>query len=56
MYTIEDVANYVEQEGLGYSIESGLHGPDIKNRELRKLWMEAEKTLARISEILYDHV
>lgn len=50
--TDQDVADYVENEGLGYAIQYGTSGDDFQNEELKKLWKEAAVLLNKIDDIL----
>lgn len=52
---IKEVAEYVSSEGLGYSIESGISHIHIDDKELAKLWKDAEWNLAHINKILKKH-
>ena len=50
--SIQEVANYVEMEGLGYAVMSGLSARNIKDPELARQWRIAEKVLMAIQDIL----
>lgn len=53
IFSREEVAEIVEQEGLGYAILSYIDGNEIKDGDLSTLWKRAEAVLREIEEILY---
>ncbi len=50
--TLKEVASYVESEGLGYSIQSGLSWKDIEDKKLASLWKKADDIMSDIEDIL----
>jgi len=54
--TIQSVAEYVNSEGLGYAIQSGLSWKNIEDKQLAKYWRTAEDSLNEISNILEEYL
>lgn len=52
--TLREVADYVEDEGLGYAIEDGISPEDIEDVHLRIKWREADDAIKAIREMLPD--
>jgi hypothetical protein len=52
--TLESVAEYVNSEGLGYAIQSGLNWKDMEDKKLAKYWKIAENAMNEITNILGD--
>ena len=50
--TIEEVASIVDNEGMGYAIMDYMGADSIKDKELSKLWKEAQEVLSKIENIL----
>ena len=50
--TNEEVAYYVENEGLGYAITCGMSGNDIEDPVLKEKWKQAVKLLSEIENML----
>lgn len=50
--TNDEIKTYIENEGLGYSITSGISSNSIKDVKLRKLWKAAERALSEITDYL----
>ena len=50
--TIEEIGHVVENEGLGYAIQSYLSADDIQDTRLAELWQQAKDILDEIDEIL----
>lgn len=51
-YTLQEVADIVDTEGLGYAITDYTGSDSIEDEELSKLWKEAEEVLGKINKIL----
>lgn len=54
LYTNEDLAAVVDNEGLGYAVQHYLAAERIADPEVRKLWQEAADALDRLSERIPD--
>ena len=50
-YSIEDIANVISNEGLGYAIQSYLGWKDIEDKQLAKLWKQAADAMDKIEDI-----
>ena len=50
--TTEEVGNIVKSEGLGYAIQNYLGAEKIQDKELSKLWKEAELALNAVEKFL----
>lgn len=50
----EEVAEYADYNGLGFSVHRGLWPESIKDVHLRDLWQEASEILREIEEILNE--
>ena len=53
-YTIEQVRDIVESEGLGYAVEDYLDSRNIADPKLRDAWNRAETALRQIREMIDD--
>ena len=53
-YSIEEVADIVENEGLGYAVTDYINYKVIKDEKLAGLWLKAETALYEIQKVL-DH-
>lgn len=53
-YTVRDVSQYVNSEGLGYAVRYGLSADSIENPQLARLWVTARTALAGIERILAE--
>jgi hypothetical protein len=51
-YTIEQVANIVDSNGLDYAIMHYMKAESIKDDELRSAWNKAHGALSEIERIL----
>ena len=47
-YDLEFVAGIVEEEGLGYAIQSYLGANSIEDKELSKLWKQCQELMDEI--------
>ena len=54
--TIEEVADIVEGEGLGYAVTDYMNSDSIEDEELAKLWEEASIAMRKIQEILEPYM
>lgn len=52
--TDQDVADIVNNEGLGYAVQHYMGHENIKNPELASWWQKAKTSLDAIEEILGD--
>lgn len=50
--TTEEVGNIVKSEGLGYAIQNYLGAGKIQDKELSKLWKDAELALNAVEKYL----
>lgn len=50
--TNEEVAQIVENEGLGYAIQHYMDSSEFEDRELAAMWDEADTLLNKITEKL----
>lgn len=55
MTTGEEVAAYVDNNGLGYSIMHGLSPTNFEDKELARLWDVANEALAAVDGYLEQH-
>lgn len=53
--TIKEVAQRVENEGLGYTIQNYMSGKHIEDEKLSKLWDECQELMDKIEQILYPY-
>ena len=44
----------IENEGIGYAVQSYIDGDEFKDPETRKLWNEADKALSDLESYLDD--
>ena len=51
---LDDVANIVNSEGLGYAIQSYLSSERIADKALREEWQKAYEAMDKIEKILGD--
>ena len=54
-YSIKEVAEIVENEGLGYAITSYLSHEAIEDDKLAGLWKQAGDVLTQIDKLLEPH-
>jgi len=54
MYTKEQIAEIVENEGLGYTFTHYLDPKQIEDEELRELGIQAQTALRKIESILEE--
>ena len=50
--SLQDVADIVDNEGLGYAVQDYMSADSIEDEELAKLWDEAGIILNKIDKIL----
>lgn len=50
--SLEEVAQIVQCEGLGYAVQHYMSGDEIENKTLREFWEEASRLLNQIDTIL----
>lgn len=50
--TDDEIKDIIENEGLGYAIQSYLSWKHIENKELAKWWKEASVAMSKIESIL----
>jgi len=55
-YSLQDVANIVESEGLDYAITGYMGADRIEDAELAKQWNIAREALEKIEEILKPYM
>lgn len=55
-FTIKEVAEIVDNEGLDYSIMEYLNSNSISDEYLSELWKTAQEVLVDIQEILDEHL
>lgn len=48
----EEVANYINYEGLGYAIDCGMSYKSIEDKKLAEEWRKAEEDICNIKTIL----
>lgn len=53
-YSLEDMAEIIDSEGLGYAIEDYVNSEDIEDPRLVDLWDQATVTLAAIRHLLSE--
>jgi hypothetical protein len=51
-YSVQEVAEIVESEGLGYAITGYLDADKIEDETLRELWKQAADILGKIEKII----
>ena len=51
-YSIQQVKEKVEYEGLGYCIQNYFSAKSIENQELSKLWATAASAMDKIERLL----
>lgn len=51
-YSVEQVADIVNSEGLGYAVQHGLSADSIEDLRLAGLWATAKTALKAIGKIL----
>lgn len=54
--TIQEVGNIVGTEGLGYAIQDYLGADKIEDKDLAKLWKDAELALNAVQTFLEEHL
>ncbi|ATF13531.1 hypothetical protein A616_16575 [Brevibacillus brevis X23] len=55
-YSIKQVAEIVDSEGLGYAIQSYLNHENVEDEELAAMWKECGELMARIYSKLEDYL
>ena len=55
-YNLEDVADVISNEGLGYAIQNYLSWKDIEDKQLAKLWKQAADAMDKIEEITKEYL
>lgn len=55
-YTLQDVADIVQSEGLGYAIHSYLSHDRIEDEELAKLWRDCSDLMDKIKAKLENYL
>jgi hypothetical protein len=55
-WNIEEVAQKVESEGLGYVVLDYLDAESIMDEELRALWKQAKDALDKIEKMLLPYM
>lgn len=50
--TNEEIFYYVEDEGLGYSVQYGISGDDFEDKELKRLWGAARIAMDNLQAYL----
>jgi arsenate reductase-like glutaredoxin family protein len=55
IYSVREVKEMVEQEGLEYAVNRHLSSKQIKNSHLANLWAQAEDALYEIENFLKHH-
>ncbi len=50
--TLQEMADIVDREGLGYAIEDYIKHDRIADPKLSKLWMDAEEIFRKIRDML----
>ena len=53
--SIESVAQAVNSEGLGYAIQHYLSWQSIEDKQLAKLWKQANEAMDKIDDILGEY-
>ncbi len=51
-YSLQEIKNKVESEGLGYCLTSYFSASDIEDLELAALWKIASETMVKIDQLL----
>ena len=54
-YSLEEVAEYMASEGLGYAVQHGMNWRKIEDKKLSVLWKKAADTLNSIEAMLSDY-
>lgn len=54
--SMQDIADVVENEGLGYAIKSYLSWKSIEDKQLAKLWKAAGDVMNKIESILSPYM
>lgn len=54
-YTIDDAASIIEEEGIGYAVQSYIGHESFEDSKLRKLWRNAEKALDELQEYIREN-
>ena len=55
-YTLQDVVDIINHEGLDYAIESYINFDYIEDEKLRQLFIEADKALRAIEGYIEDRM
>ena len=51
-HTKEQIANIIQNEGIGYTIQDYVSGEHIEDKVLAEMWKDAKDLLDRISEYI----
>lgn len=51
-YCLQEVADIVDNEGIGYAITAYMSHKAIEDEELASLWEQADEVLSKIEKIL----
>lgn len=50
----DEAKSIIENEGIGYAVQSYISGDEFKDPETRRLWNEADKALSDLESYLGD--
>lgn len=53
--SVSEIASIVENEGLGYAIQSYISASSIKDEDLADMWERAHELLAEIEQYIEDN-
>ena len=53
--SVSEIAGIIENEGLGYAIESYVNPSQIKDEDLADMWERAREILAEITEYVEEN-
>ena len=51
LYSVEEVAEIIEAEGIGYAVQEYLNPNSIEDEKLAKLWKQAQDILKEIETL-----
>lgn len=54
--SLQDVAEIVESEGLGYAVTGYMSHESIADKDLKELWKQASEILSKIENILEPYM
>jgi hypothetical protein len=54
-HSISEIAGIIENEGLGYAIQSYIKASSIKDEDLADMWERAKELLDEIEEYVEDN-